>query len=98
MITRKQYMSKEFSYDQYYGQFVTDDVRLTVSALIGAERIKESKCEHFNDIPLKEWDSLNSMVRQHVGRMIADANGTGGISLTDCVCTAKQAAKQIRGN
>jgi len=31
-----------------------------------------------------------------VGRKLGEANGGGGVSLSDTVCTAKEAAKQIR--
>lgn len=95
MITRKGYMSGTCTHDEYYAQFGKHLV-LTVSRYIGATRIKESKDPSFNDIPLKLWDELAPFVRSQVGRMLAEANGTGGISLSDCVCAAKSAAKMIR--
>jgi len=96
MYTRKQYMSKECSHKEYYSQFVCTSLRDTVKQFIGIERIMKSKDESFNDIPLKEWDNLAPIVRMHCGQSITKANGTGGISLSDCVCTAKAAAKQIK--
>ncbi|MCP5004810.1 MAG: hypothetical protein GY941_12845 [Planctomycetes bacterium] len=96
MITRKQMMNKEYTHQEYYAQFGQYLTKL-VSIRIGADRINSSKCEHFNDIPLKEWDSLADTIRQHVGRCMAEANMAGGVSLSDCVCAAKSAATIIRG-
>ena len=98
MYTRKQYMSKECSHNEYYGQFVDTSLRDTVKQFIGIERIMKSKDESFNDIELKRWDALAPLIRTHCGRSIARANETGGISLSDCVCTAKQAARQIKAS
>ena len=97
MLTRKQYMNHECTYSEYYAQFGQHLVD-SVGSSIGVERIKQSTDEHLNDIPLKEWDSLAELVRLTVGRKLAEANGTGGISLSDCVCAAKSAAHIIRGD
>jgi hypothetical protein len=96
MHSRKDYMSKKVTHQEYYGQFVSDSVKNIVQGSIGVDRITNSKDPHFNDIPLKEWDCLASSIRHSVGRLIADANGTNGISLSDCVCTAKAAARIIQ--
>ena len=95
MYTRKQYLNKECSFNEYYeqfGQHLTHDVE----AFIGKDKIINSTDSSFNDIPLKEWDQLAPIVRITVGRAIAEANGTGGISLSDCVCSAKAAARLIK--
>ena len=96
MYTRKQYMNKECSFNEYYEQF-GEHITHEVGSLIGVNRIKNSTDASFNDIPLKEWDNLAPIVRMTVGRMLANANGTGGISLSDCVCSAKAAARIIKG-
>lgn len=96
--TRKQYMTKECTHREYYGQFVDSSLRHTVESIIGLDKIIQSNDEHFNDIPLKRWDNMAELIRLHCGSSIAQANGTGGISLSDCVCTAKEAAKQIKEN
>ena len=95
MYTRKQYMNKECSHNEYYEQFGQHLTNL-VGQTIGVKRIKNSTDDSFNDIPLKRWDALAPLVRSTVGRMLAEANGTGGISLSDCVCSAKAAARIIR--
>lgn len=89
-------MVGECTHDEYFSQFGRHLVPL-VSRVIGHDRIIHSKCEHFNDIPLEEWDSMALSVRRTVGKMLAEANGSGGTSLADCVCSAKSAAKAIRG-
>lgn len=95
MYTRKQYMAKEVTHQEYYEQFGQHLIAL-VANWVGEDRIKASTDESFNDIPLSIWDAMAPNVRQIVGRSIADANGTGGISLSDCVCAAKAAARMIR--
>ena len=68
---RKQYMDKECSHDEYYGQFVTASLCHTVSSAVGEDKIKRSTDPHFNDISLDQWDSLNGLIRMHCGRSIA---------------------------
>ena len=95
MFTRKQYMDKEVTHTEYYGQFVDGVMQEQVGLRIGVNRIINSKDKHLNDIPLKEWDNMEIMVRQHCGTSISMASGCG-VSLSDCVCVAKAAAKQIK--
>lgn len=95
MITRKQYLAQEVSHQEYYGQFVTDGVRRIVAAAIG-NGIFNSVDPHFNDIPLDKWDRLYFIIRSAVGRQINEANDSVGVSLSDTVCVAKEAARQIR--
>jgi hypothetical protein len=93
--TRRDYVYlKECSYREYYGQFVTDPIREAVANAIGRERICESTDPFFNDIPLARWDDLPWFYS--VDRVIAGANGTGGVSPSDKVCVMKEAAQQIR--
>jgi hypothetical protein len=99
MFTRQQYMSVDHSnrsvaaaaHRKYFAQFVTPGVKNTVIARIGKKRLVESQNPYFNDIPLKEWDAL----RGFVPRGPADIIGPGGWSLSDAVCTLKEAARQI---
>ena len=83
MFTRKQYMNKECTHREFYGQFVSPEMIGRVGRIIGRERIKNSKCEHFNDIPLIEWDRLGMY------------NIEGCLSLGNGVCVHKEAARQI---
>ena len=48
-------------------------------------------------LPLIQWDRLADVLSMHsdVMRNLANANGSGGISLNDRVCVLKQAARII---
>ena len=96
MYTRKQYMKGEVDHQTYYAQFGQHLVDL-VKQVIGEKRVKASEDEHFNDIDLKRWDRMHQSVLMLVGRRLGEANGTGGVSLSDTVCSAKAAARIIRG-
>ena len=98
IITRKSYIDGVVSHDDYYSQpsFCTPEVKSMVARAIGLKRILESVDPHFNDIPLVRWDVLHPAVILLVGRAIREANGTGGISLSDTVCVAKAAARSIK--
>lgn len=96
MITRQDYINKKATHEDYYSQFVDDSVLDTVKSFIGESVIKNSTDKHFNDIPLKEWDSLKPFILSSTGKSLAKANGRGGVSLSDCVCVAKQAARIIK--
>lgn len=105
MYTRKDYLNKECTHDEYYRQFVSDGVIDMVGSVIGVDRIKASNDPHFNDIPLREWDKLDGPygIRYIMNRNIFKmANcpeyiGTNKISWSnsDCISIAKQAARMI---
>ena len=102
-FTRTQYLAGECDYDTYYAQFVTTSVVCVVAQAIGVERIKASTDPHFNDIPLPLWDRLKDSVRQSMNRRrfkeLACPQAPKGFivfSLSDAVCIAKRAAKQIK--
>lgn len=77
---------------KYYAQYVTDYVRGLVASRIGLEAIKNSKNEHFNDIPLPKWDALVP----HLGASKALISNGDWLSLSTGVCIAKEAARQIK--
>ena len=93
VIPRSDYMDRKVDHETYYGQFVTDGVRVMLKA-IGEDRIRASADPYFNDIPLKLWDNLSEALPLGVIRMISIANG-GGVSLSDRVCVLKAAARQL---
>jgi len=86
-ITRKDYMKGKATHDEYYAQFVTPYIKKVVVASVGVKAIKSSIDPHFNDIGLIVWDRLAPFIRQSIGYTSA---------LSDCVCVAKQAAKQFK--
>lgn len=94
--TRSDYMSGKCSHATYYAQFVNANVLCIVAQRIGKDRIKNSKDEHFNDIPLHEWDALHSAVLAARNRF--PHGDACFVSLGNSVCIAKEAARQIRAN
>jgi hypothetical protein len=74
---------------------VTPEITHQVKTYIGVDRINASKDPHFNDIPLREWDSLFCSSYPRVAQMLLKA----GDYLTPAgwVCIVKQAARQIKG-
>jgi hypothetical protein len=97
-FTRAQYLNDECTHEQYYGQFVTGHLTDAVVNLIGLDRIKASSDPYLNDIPLKAWDNLQPLVMSFAGAAIGKANGSGGVALSDCVCTAKAAARYAKAH
>jgi len=97
MFTRKQYITKECSADEYWNQFsepLVNYIKTFRPRLIAG--IKKSKDKHFNDIPLYNWDSMANAFPDSVARKIAEANESGGLSLSDKVVSLKYAAEIIR--
>lgn len=95
IITRKDYMAGKATHRQYYGQFVNPAVTSWVRRKIGIDRLLKSTDQHLNDIPLSLWDSYyGAMLLDGTARKVAAANG-GGVSLSDAVCVAKEAAHQL---
>ena len=89
MFSRQQYMGKECSHSEYYGQFITSAARLIVINTIGRERILASDDPHFNDIPLRLWDRLSFPIKnmKEAGDYLTLAGG---------VCIAKEVARQYK--
>ncbi len=91
MYTRKQYLNKECTHREYYGQFVNAGTKARVLSGIGLEALKKSTDPHFNDIPLHKWD-----------RLVPKCPGSAGFAkagdyytLADGVSLLKEAARQI---
>jgi hypothetical protein len=97
-------MNKEISHQDYYAQFVNDSVLSFVRSSIGKARILKSTDPHMNDIPLQLWYNLSHSIRMMCDKALSVSNAStcsrevkvGGVSLSDCVCTAKAAAKIIK--
>jgi len=95
MFTRYQYLNRECTHQEYYAQFVDNEMKRGLTAYISMERILSSKKENFSDIPLKKWDSASYIVTtiENHKRMkeAGDYLTPAGI-----VCILKEAARQIR--
>lgn len=94
MKTRKQYLDKECTYNEYYEQFVTGPIRYHVESCIGKDRILASQDKNLNDIPLAEWDAAaKSFPASNIDR---DMRAAGDYpTLAGLVCIAKTAAREL---
>lgn len=91
MKTRQEYLDGACTHREYYAQFVTAQILNIVAARIGTTDIQNSTNEHFNDIPLKQWDNLPILIPNHLLKQTGEQN-----TLATKVCIAKEAAQQIR--
>ena len=82
----KQLTDGQRTHRDHFAQFVTQQNIDFVVRAIGAKKILNSTDFYLNDIPLKKWDRL------------APGFMRKGFSLADCVCTAKEAARQYKEN
>ena len=94
--TREDYMNNRVTHKEYYGQFVTEGLKNVVARRMGVDAIHASKDEHMNDIALFRWDNMDRLIPQDVIREIQRASGTKAYSLSDIVCVAKEAARQMK--
>ena len=92
-FTRKQYMEGECTHNQYYDQFVTQDLKNAVLRSIPEKQIVMSRDESFNDIPLRSWDWLAKLnpVEPKKFKELGDFTTMSGQ-----ICALKAAARQIR--
>lgn len=105
-FTRQDYMAKRCTHEQFYGQFVTPGVHRLVRSFIGEASILRSTDPDFNDIPLQLWDRMHPLItdivkseRGSVARHadpIPDQPRSFSWSLSNSVCVAKEAARQIK--
>jgi hypothetical protein len=60
MFTRADYMSNLVTHNDYYGQFVTQDIKNLIEQTFTKERLIKAldSDEHLNNIPLHRWDLL----------------------------------------
>lgn len=91
-FTRKDYLDKKCNHRQYYTQFVDDGVRKRVLNQIGKDRLIHSTDEHFNDIPLYQWDNIGPFW-QSIHTQMKEAGDY--MTMAGIVCIAKEAARQI---
>ena len=94
MITRKEYLSGEASHNAYHRQFVTPGIKKMVETSIGKERIRKSVDPNFNDIPLKEWDTLSNFLGPSTNTKLKECGDY--LTLSTAVCILKEAARQLK--
>jgi len=99
VFTHAEYMAapreaQAAAHRRFFAQGVTDGLTRLVAQIIGAEAIKASTDRHMNDIPLIRWDRLAPSVRSAALSLNKRTGAGSQVSLSDCVCLAKEAAKQ----
>jgi hypothetical protein len=108
-ITRAAYMRREISFVDYYGAIVEalgeSQLRrwLPVNHRTGETRTPAqwrtllADDEHLNNVPLRQWDRLDYLVREQARRnldAVAAISGSRAWSLSDTVCTMKAVARR----
>ena len=93
MKTRQQYLNKECTYREYYGQFVTDYIKQSVARHIGMKRLKASTDEHMNDIDLRTWDSTPGIATHSTSNAMKERGDY--LTQAGITCIAKEAARQL---
>lgn len=96
MHTRNQYLNGQCSYNQYYDQFVTEQLKNVVSKYFTTAKLVKAydKDEYMNSIQFKEWDKLSYYCEtSDMKKMYATAGEY--VTHTVAVCTLKQAAKHV---
>lgn len=78
---------------EYYSQFVTENTINYVIKFIGEKRLRDSKDQHLNDIPLQEWDSLAIFCKPTHSVKLKEAGAFW--SLSAGVCILKEASRQF---
>lgn len=107
MITRKEYLENSSElHHKYYMQFVNTATVSHVKKCIGLDNILNSQNEHFNDIPLWEWDAcigwagsrfiLRHPLLPYNQEKLVEAHGNRYYSCSDMICIAKAAASYIK--
>ena len=90
MINRADFMDETVSFEEYYNQFIDEKVITVVVDMIGSDTILESRDEHFNDIPLADWDAVGACLPE-IKWPADDWSSRSGL-----VCIGKQAAAQYK--
>ena len=92
MKTRKEYLDGKCTHEEYYGQFVSRVTKYRVLAHIRMDKLKKSKDEHLNDIPLRIWDNASNNF-PHVSTKMEECGDY--LTLAGCVCIIKESARQL---
>jgi hypothetical protein len=94
-MTRQDYLDGKITFAEYYREIariagiswknhhMLDRVRIALS----------NGDQHLNTIPLSSWDILGAWSRPAIARALKIMGDTGGVSMSDIVCTHKQAAR-----
>jgi hypothetical protein len=98
MANRQEYMENKVTHREYYGQYVTEDIKQMVVKRFSVEELKDALeyDEHLNNIPLRNWDILASIFTLYLNIFREQLKKNGDdYSLAGGVCILKEAAKQV---
>ena len=96
MITRQEYLSNSRElFHEYYSQFVTKESINLVKDTFGTDKLIKAyqKDKSLNTIPLHEWDRI--FIDKSINVTQFKKVNESFYTLSDRVCLAKNAAKQI---
>lgn len=96
MITRAEYMADSAKlHDAFYLEYATGvGFAWTDKAQIERFRVALETDERMNNIPLAWWDARGAHFQKSAAmHRVAREKGAGGVSLSDCVCMLKAAAR-----
>jgi len=97
MMTRQDYLdvssADDTAHRRYNAQFVSVGMVNAIESRIGLSRLLASTDEHLNDIPLNEWDRLDSLLISYGTNHRLKQHGDF-ITMAGIVCIAKEAARQ----
>lgn len=96
MYTRNQYLTNQCTYNQYYDQFVTEQLKNAVIRNFTAANLAKAydKDEHLNSIPFQSWAKLAYYCESSCMRNMYASCGEY-VTKAVAVCTLKQAAKHV---
>lgn len=97
MLTRKQYLDGEATFEGYYGE-ILEECGIAGSA-VDLERVKAALAsgdEHLNSIPLRVWDAWGTSLLAYQGSRLRQAFQRRGdiVSAAGLVCLTKLSAKR----
>ena len=92
-MTRKDYMENRITHLEYYGNVARiAGIRFSEEFLTRCDKALTAGDEHLNTVPLSTWDMMGAAWRVRIASALKQVNNTGGVSLSDLVCTLKSAA------
>ena len=93
IYTKEDYLNKNCTHRKYYAQFVTEDTKDRVKRNIGVDTLKEAyeEDEHFNSIPLVNWDIISTKPRLKIPMETCNDY----LTPAGAVCIFKEAARQL---
>lgn len=91
MFTRKQYMNKECTFEQYYTEISENLYHFSDNFLSKVKSAIANGDEHLNTIPLSTWSNMAVPINPVVCKRLKDRGDTP--TLAGAVCAIKQAAK-----